>query len=139
MDQNFLVFLSFMIQPEYKKKNNTIFMCFDLTEMDLINKLIKLKLHGVLTNFVKPHQSPTYLPTYLPIYWAWHYSAQVGLTILLFFLVRKFHHVLISKSSLKYLWICKQPQFINQRKTSMAEITSCSAALLRVLQNNGIT
>ena len=42
-------------------------MGFDPIENNL-NKLIKLKIQGVLSDFVNPHQSPTFLPTYPPTY-----------------------------------------------------------------------
>ena len=37
-------------------------MGFDSIKINLVsNKFIKLKIQGVLSNFVQPHQSPTYL------------------------------------------------------------------------------
>ena len=51
------IYLSFMIQPEYKKKNNTIFIGFDSIKISLINKLINLKIQVFLSN-----STPTWRP-----------------------------------------------------------------------------
>ena len=42
-----------MIQPEYKSKNNTIFMGFDSIEINL-NKIHQTQILGVLSDFVNP-------------------------------------------------------------------------------------